>query len=253
MSAFGEVQYEAGSSPSDASPTTTTTQHGANGATKSEHEIVDLNDPRLMSEQLSENPAGDAYALPPPLPAGKWRSKAKQVDIKDDKQNLQRFAAFVRAKMNGGKPFLATNVEFTVLESSGKWDGTKLTEYWVKTVVEQRSGTSQIATLLAKFKQPVVPATPGARMEQFLKVLAGEPEIVIETDWEASCMQCQEIAKKKGEKQPRPFMLGMHRFPQVKIQGIMQHDPVVKCPEGHQVRAQARIVQFHSLETPHNK
>lgn len=250
MSAFGEVTYEGGQPSADS----TTTTHGANGAAaQSQNEIVDLNDPRLTSEQLSENPVGDAYAIPPPLPAGKWRAKAKQVDIKDDKGNLQRFAAFVRAKMNDGKPFLATNVEFAVLESSGKWDGTKLTEYWVKTVVEQRSGTSQIATLLAKFKQPVVPATPGARMEQFLKVLAGEPEIVIETDWEASCMQCQEIAKKKNEKQPRPFMLGMHRFPQVKIGGITQADPVVKCPEGHQVRAQARIVQFHSLDTPHNK
>lgn len=248
--AFGEITYNDEGQPDAGSATTT---HGANGTAQPQNEIVDLNDPRLMSEQLTENPQGDAYAIPPPLPAGKWRAKAKQVDIRDDKGTMQRFAAFVRAKMNDGKPFLATNVEFTVLESTGKWDGTKLTEYWVKTVVEQRSGTSQIATLLAKLKQPVVPATLGARMDQFLKVLAGEPEIVIETDWEASCMQCQEIAKKKGEKQPRPFMLGMHRFPQVKIQGVMQYDPVVKCSEGHQVRAQARIVQFWPLETVHNK
>ncbi len=246
--AFGEVQYE-GNQQQDAGSATTT--HGSNGEAR--NEIVDINDPRLMSEQLSENPTGDAYAIPPPLPAGKWRAKAKQVDIKDDRGVLQRFAAFARAKMNDGKPFLATNVEFTVLTSNEHFDGTKLTEYWVKTLVEQRSGTSQIATLLAKFKQPVVPATPGARMEQFLKVLAAEPEIVIEADWEASCMTCQEAAKKAGERAPKAFLLGMHRFPQAKLNGVSQPDPVVKCPKGHQVRAQARIVNFWSLDTPHNK
>ena len=246
MNAFGEVMQHDGGQPG--ADSTTPTGH-VNGESKGE--VIDLNDPRLTSEQLNENPTGDAYAVPPPLPSGKWRAKAKQVDIKDDRGNLQRFAAFSRAKMNNGTPFLATNVEFTVLDSSGKFDGTKLTEYWVKTLVEQRSGTSQIATLLAKFKQPVVPATPGARMEQFLKVLAGEPEIVIETDWEASCVACQEGAKKKGERAPKPFMLGMHRFPQLRAGGF---DPVVNCPNCKgQCRAQARVVNFWPLETPHNK
>src|ERR1700733_5782653 len=241
MSSFGEPTYDGGPE----APATTT--HGANGQAASANEIIDLNDPRLTSEQLTENPQGDAYAILPPLPAGKWRAKAKQVDIKDDKGQMQRFAAFSRAKMNGGRLFLATNVEFTVLTENAHFDQSKITEYWVKTLVEQRTGTSQIATLLGKFKQPIVPATPGARMEQFLKVLAGEPEIVVETDWSADCMACQEAAKKHGGRAPKAFMLGMHRFPQLRTGG---HDPVVKCPEGHMVRAQARIVAFHELATP---
>ena len=239
--AFGEPTYEGGGGDA---PSTTQPVNG-----QAQGETIDPNDPRLTSELLSENPQGDAYAVPPPLPDGKWRAKLKQVDIQDDKGQPQRYAAFSRAKMANGQPFLATNVEFTVLESSGKFDGTKLTEYWVKTLVEQRSGTSQIATLLVKLGQPVAPASSANRMEQFLKVLASEPELVIETAWEAACQSCQEAAKKKGERAPRAFLTGMHRFPQTRT----GPDPVVKCPKcAGQVRAQARIVNFYPLNTPHN-
>jgi hypothetical protein len=212
--------------------------------------VVDLNDPRLTSEQLNENAEGDAYAVPPPIPDGKWRAKLKQVDIKDAEGQLRRFAAFCYPKMNDGKPFLATNMECQILESSGKWDGIKITEYWVKTAID-RSGNSQVGTLLTKLKQPLTPASPGQRMEQFLKVLAAEPELVVETAWEASCMTCQEAAKKRGERAPKPFLVGMHRFPQLRTGG---HDPVMFCPAcKSQVHAQARINSFWPLETPHNK
>jgi hypothetical protein len=242
--AFGEVTYDGGQPDAGSA-----TSHGANGAA-TQAEVIDLNDPRLMSEQLTENPQGDAYAIPPPLPDGKWRVKLSQKDIKDSKGNLQRSAAFCYAKMNDGKPFLATNMECKILDSTGKYDGTTLTEYWVKTVIE-RSGNSQVGTILAKLKQPLAPASPGNRMDQFLKVLASEPELVAETAWEAQCMACSESAKKKGERAPKPFMLGMHRFAQLRAGG---HDPVTSCPVcKSQVRAQARIVQFWPLDTPHNK
>src|SRR5580693_4447384 len=84
--------------------------------------LIDPNDPRLTSETLTINPDADAYAILPPLPDGKWRAKAKQVDIKDDKGQLQRYAVFSRAKMEGGKPFFATNVEFSVIDHSGEFD-----------------------------------------------------------------------------------------------------------------------------------
>lgn len=238
-----EPTYEGGAN--EASATTTA---GPNGA--AHNEVIDLNDPRLMSEQLTENPAGDAYAIPPPLPDGKWRVKLSQKDIKDSKGNLQRSAAFCYPKMNDGKPFLATNMDCKILDSTGKHDGVTLTEYWVKTVVE-RSGNSQVGTILAKLKQPLSPASPGARMEQFLKVLASEPELVAETAWQAQCMSCSETAKKKGDKAPREFLLGMHRFSRGRDGS---YDPVVSCPVcKSQVRAQARIVQFWPLDTPHNK
>lgn len=209
--------------------------------------LIDPNDPRLTSEVLTINPDADAYAILPPLPDGKWRAKAKQVDIKDDRGQQQRYAVFSRAKMDNGKPFLATNVEFDVIDHSGEFDGVKLTEYWVKTLVDARKGTSQAASLIAKLggKAPIA-ATQADMMKALLATLASVPELVIETSWSAECQQCQETAKKRGDKAPRPFLQGMHRFPTTRTPGV--HDPIVLCVTcKSQVRAQPRIVGMFSL------
>lgn len=236
MAAFGEV-IQADAAPQDASP--------SNGE---QHQLIDPNDPRLTSEVLTLNPDADAYAPMPTLPDGKWRAKAKQVDIKDDKGQLQRYAVFSRAKMANGAPFFATNIEYSIIDHSGDFDGVKLTEYWVKTLVDTRKGTSQAATMIQKLGGKVPPAaTQKAVMEALLAVLATEPELILETAWSAECQTCQESAKKKGEKQPRPFQQGMHRFPSTRTPGV--HDPVVGCPTcKSQVKAQARIVQPFSLK-----
>ncbi len=236
MSTFGDVTYDTapetatgGAAPADTSP------------------AIDPNDPRLISENITDNADADAYAVPPPLPDGKWRAKAKQVDIKDDQGQLQRYAVLSRAKMAGGAPFFATNVEFGVIDHSGKNDGVKLTEYWVKTLVDERKGTSQAATLTRKLGGKT-PASGNQKtfMDALLQILAAEPELVIETAWSAECQTCQETAKKKGDKAPRPFLQGMHRFPSTKIPGV--HDPMVACPTcKSMVRAQPRIQGFYSL------
>lgn len=236
---FGDVSTElAGAATSDQNSP-------PSGATASPAEFIDPNDPRLTSEVVTQDLTQDAYAITPPLPDGRWRAKLKQVDIKDDRGNMQRSAGFSRAKMSGGKPFLATNVESSVIDLTGKFDGVKLTEYWVKTLVDERKGISQIGTLLCKLGTPPPASTTQAElMALFLKKLAGEPEIVIETAWNADCQSCQETAKKRGDKTPRPFLVGMHRFPQT----AKGPDPVVQCPTcKSQVRAQARIVGFHEL------
>jgi hypothetical protein len=213
-------------------------------------QLIDPNDPRLTSEVLTINPDADAYAILPPLPDGKWRAKAKQVDIRDDKGQQQRYAVFSRAKMANGAPFLATNVEFSVIDHSGEFDGVKLTEYWVKTLVDARKGTSQAATLTAKLGgKPLASGTQKQMMDLLLSTLAAEPELVIETAWSAECQHCQEAAKKKGDRAPRPFLQGMHRFPSTKTPGV--HDPMAKCPTqgcGSLVRAQPRIVGIFSLK-----
>jgi hypothetical protein len=238
-STFGTPTYdETAAHPAEAS----------NGA--ADAVTIDPNDPRLTSEVLTDSGA-DAYAVPPPLPDGKWRAKAKQVDIKDDKGQQQRYAIFSRAKMAGGAPFFATNVEFGVIDHSGKFDGVKLTEYWVKTLVDERKGTSQAATLTRKLGgKTAVSATQKQVIDGLLGVLASEPELVIETAWSAECQTCQESAKKRGDKAPRPFLAGMHRFPGTKVPG--ERDPVVPCPVcKSQVRAQPRIVGFYSLAEAH--
>jgi endogenous inhibitor of DNA gyrase (YacG/DUF329 family) len=168
------------------------------------------------------------------------------VDIKDDKGQLQRYAVFSRAKMANGRPFFATNIEYSIIDHSGHFDGVKLTEYWVKTLIDDRKGTSQAATMTAKLGGKPAPGTQKDHIEALLKVLAAEPELVLETAWSAECQHCQEVAKKRGEKSPRPFLAGMHRFPATRVPGT--HDPMVKCPTCSQmVRAQARIVAPFSL------
>lgn len=232
--AFGDVTYA--DAPTDQSV-----------ASSSEPtQLIDINDPRLTSESLTLNPDADAYAVPPPVSDGKWRAKAKQVDINDDKKQPQRFAAFSRAKMANGKPFLATNIEFQVIDHSGKHDGVKLTEYWVKTLLDERKGTSQAATMIHKLGGKVPPtATQKQTMDLLLQTLAAEPELVIEVAWSAECQTCQETAKKKGDRAPKPFLAGMHRFPQGRNG---EKDPIVGCPVcKSQVRAQPRIVGFFSL------
>ena len=82
-------------------------------------------------------------------------------------------------------------------------------------------------------------------MELFLKTLAGEPELAVETAWRAECQTCQEAAKNRGDKAPKPILIGMHRFPR---DAKGQPDPMVTCPScKSMVRAQARIVQFYEL------
>ena len=237
MSAFGEVTYA--DAPQETAPAT-------NGATTTE--LIDPNDPRLTSEILTVNPEADAYAVLPPLPDGKWAAKAKQVDIKDDKGQQQRYAVFSRAKMANGAPFFATNIEYSILDNSGEFDGVKLTDYWVKTLVDTRKGTSQVATMIAKLGGKVpVSGSQKVYMDTLLQLLASEPTLILETAWSAECQHCQEVAKAKGQKQPRPFLQGMHRFPATKTPGV--YDPMVKCTScGQMVRAQARIVAPFSLK-----
>lgn len=238
-----EPTYEGG-----ATEASTTTTSGPNGT--AHDEIVDINDPRLLSESLHENPEGDAYAIPPPPPDGKWRAKLTSVPVKNKAKGTEEPYIAVRyAKMNNGVPYLVTNVQAQILDSSGKYDGVKITDYHVKTV-PGKDGSSPVSTILVRLKQTITPASPAGRMEQFMKVLASEPELVIETAWRAACQSCQEKAEKRGTKKPGDFVLGMHRFPISKG----KPDPVVKCPTcGTQCRAQAKIQGYWTLDTPHNK
>lgn len=209
-------------------------------------ETVDLNDPRLTSEALDDNTAANAYDVPPPAPDGKWRAKLKHQDIKDPKGNMVQFFPWSHPNVENGRPSLVTNVEATILDNSGKFDGTRVTDQWVKTLIDKRHGTSKISTIATKAgaKMPAK-TTDKQRMEILLQTLAGEPEVIIETAWEVSCQNCQETAKKKGEKSPRPFLQGMHRFPQTKPAVF---DPIAQCPNCKGTsRAQVRIANYFSV------
>src|SRR5208282_3000702 len=128
-SPFGAPVYE---EPSGAAPGPEAPQAAA----------IDPNDPALTSEVLTDKVEADAFAVPPPQPDGRWNAKLKQVDIKDADGQLKRFRLAQFPNMNGGKPFYVINVECAVIDHSGTFDGTKITQYWVKSNID-RSGTSE--------------------------------------------------------------------------------------------------------------
>ncbi len=232
MSTFGDVTYADAATPDAATP-----------APGEQPTLVDPNDPRLTSEVLTSNVDADAYAVAPTLPAGKWRAKAKQTDIKDAKGQMQRFIAESRAGIENGTPFFATNIELSIIDHTGEFDGVKLTEYWVKTVTDGRKGISQAETMTKKLGGTIrSSSTQAERMKVLLEQLAKEPELIVEVDWQAECMACQDAAKKKHERVPGPFLQGMHRFPNGKGPG--EKDPQTSCPVCKSpVRAQARVVR----------
>src|SRR5579859_7226573 len=119
-----------------------------------------------------------------------------------------------------------------------------------------RDGSTKVATILGKLKRPdgTPWATAGTKLtgkgwiDLFVKALAGEPEVGIETQWEWSCQECGKLAKDKGEKYPRSIN-GMHKFPPSrKVRG--EFDPEMKCavnPAHGYSRARVRIASVLSL------
>ncbi len=207
-------------------------------------EEIDLNDPRLTSESIDVNPEGDAYATPPPPPDGKYRAKLKQIDVKDGKGQLARFTAKLT---KDGNPYLYTGLEARIQDPTGKLDNIPVFDRWVGTFLN-RDGSTKVTTILSKLGVAVPSKANHAQlMELFLKTLAAEPDITIETSWEASCQACVEEAKKSGSKAPRSIM-GMNRFPQdSKGQPIAAMPCPIDKKHGDMV-AQARIVGFEALK-----
>jgi hypothetical protein len=236
---FGSPVYEGGGGP----------ENGAAGLSESQkaQSLIDANDPRLTSEALDDDTSQDAYAVPPPPPDGKWRAKLKAVDIKDPRDGqMKRFIAVSIPAMAQGRPFLAANVEVSLIDLGDRFNGVTMTEYWVKSLVDERKRTSQASTIATKAgaKMPQR-STDAERMRILLDTLAREPEVIVETHWEARCQGCEERAEKRGERKPKSFAMGMHRFPQTRP-GVF--DPFVKCPTcGSIVRAQARVGGFFSV------
>lgn len=214
----------------------------------------DLSDPSLTTESLETDANADSYAIPPPLPDGKWRAKLQLVDInkqgggKSDHPWILVVATW-SDKVNGKHPqFFAFNIQATVLDLTNHYDGTKLTEYWNKTEVDKRRGGASPASTVIRRSGGIVPeGSPQMIVRDIMvKHMAGEPEVIIETEWEARCQACEERADKAGTKKPRAVRQGMRNFPPAQNQKqFVKFDPVVKCGTCEStVRAQPRIKQY---------
>lgn len=222
--------------------------------------LLDPNDPRLVSEDLKANPDADAWAQPAPPPDGKYRVKLKLARKEDSHQQDVDYIAALWGKSPGQAVFVA-GVEASIIDPSGKYDGLKAYDFNVSTFVGRDSAT-KATTLVGKLRKadgsPWATAhtqlPPKGWMELLVKALAAEPEVGIETQWEYSCQACGEAAKKAGEKYPRSVM-GMHKFPEerdaAKRRAGQLYSPEMKCPavaaHGYG-RARIAIARFLSLD-----
>lgn len=217
---FGTINYEE------------PTHDAAAGEVDAHVEDLSLDDPRLTSEPLDVNPEGDAYARQPLPPDAKYRAKLKIMQVEDAKKVKHDWLPKMHASQGA---YAFTAIDATIQDPSGRYDGIHVYDRWVSTFL-QRDKSHKVGTILRMLKnpangQPWIAAgerlTHKQWLERFVKALAGEPEIGIETEWEWSCQRCGEEAKKKGEKYPRSVM-GMRRFPQ--LAGTAgAHDPEMKC------------------------
>lgn len=236
-----------------------------------EIEQIDLNDPRLQSEQLV-NTEGDAYAQPAPLPDARYRVKLKLEGVKHDgsdaarqmwPQNSQGDIVPYLPKNHYNKNgqvdqiYLYTAISATITDPRyPQYEGVTLFDAWVGTGVFGRGSgvVSKVMHILSRLTKPdnTPWVTNGekiktlALMDRFTKALAGEPEVGVETNWEWSCQACGEEAEQHGRKRPNSTV-GMNKFPLDQKQSRPGHPvylPEMKCSAnpGHGYsKARARI------------
>jgi hypothetical protein len=222
-------------------------------------EIIDENDPRLISESLDANLEADAYAQPAPPPDGKYRAKLKLEGVRvEGGENKPYGTGQNKQKV----PYFRTGVSCSIIDPSGKYDG--ITVYPAfgggANTDRRRDGSTQVTTILTRITKPdgSLWAPKGAKMTQLewiqllVKALGTEPEIGIETAWEASCMSCAEELKKIAKYALRTT--GMHHFPPEtagdKRKAGQLFQPEIRCQvnPGHgYARARAIVVSFLSL------
>lgn len=239
--------------------------HADSAAADASQEILDENDPRLVSESLDINPDADAYAQPAPPPDGKYRAKLKLEGVKQEGTDEKKDFTSKMGKKSS-LPFYSTRLSASIIDSSGKYDGiTVYPAFGGSASTEARKdGSTQVTTILQRLRQPDGSPyiAPGAKktakewIQLLVKALATEPEIGIETQWEASCMKCSEELKPKGEY--ATTTRGMHRFPAEQDGGKRKlgqtNVPELKCernPSHGYSRARANIGRFlHLHELP---
>lgn len=260
---FGTPTFGA---PSTSASSTTTAPNGAANpgpATAlppdTPQDLIDPNDPRLVSENIDVNVAGDAYAQPAPPPDAKYRAKLKLEGVKDDKGQVHPYLAKL-TKRPPILPYYFTSISAHIIDPSGKYDDVPVFDSWVGTF-QGRDGSSKVSTILARLKRPDGQpwVQPGVRMSQkewmelFVRALSGEPEIGVETQWEWSCEQCGKDAKAAGKDYPKSIT-GMAKFPAeqdaAKLKAGQRFSPEMACRTnaGHGYsRARATIARFLAL------
>lgn len=239
------------------------TQHMSGGGAEQNEpaEIeIDPNDPFLNSaaESMETDVAHDAFAMRPPMPDGKWRAKVRIADIKNKKGEVvpEKYIMAMSTWLDRNVPYFAMNLEFEIIDSTNHYEGFKMTEYHVKTLVNTKmGGASPLATLIRK-SGGVVPEKTSQKgvIDIALAHFAGEPELILESQWIATCQYCEEKAKKAipKEKAPRPLKRGQRAFEMKKgvaATAFVKNEPLVECPTCKTTnRAKATPVQYFTVK-----
>lgn len=204
---------------------------------------IDLNDPIFMSEDLDSNADVNAYDQPPPVNDGKWRAKLKQIDVKLANGEQARYKAGVTKK---GTPYLMTALQASIQDPSGKFDNVSVFDRFVSTMPARNGGIPVVRLLTCLGVK--LPAKVGHKslMDLLLKSLGGEPDLEIETAWEAQYeMADQEEIEAKGVR--APSFRGQRRWPEDGKGGHVAEMDVEVAGRKYHVRAQARIVGYFPL------
>jgi hypothetical protein len=230
--------------------------------------LIDLDDPLLVSESLTAK-EGDAFADPPPPPDAIYRCKLslRGVSAKDIGSDVAPYsagnelAAWVPERAVDKKTgavlgaFAKTIINVQIFDPKHpQYEGIYLQVpfKWTDTR-ENRQGLSRVMTILMLLKQPsgqpwvVKGQRYGHRalMELFVKALAGEPEVLVRSEWSWNCDVCSQEGKKTGVY--AKSVEGMHKFPQPKI-GVYSPEMVCQVNKGHGYsKARATAAQYFAV------
>jgi hypothetical protein len=215
---------------------------------------VDLNDPALLSEPMDLNADIDAYATPPPIPDGRWRVKIKSIDVKGPDGQPAKYGVKPNGnpKFNDGKPYAFCALQANVVQPGGRYDNATLTDYFVSTARNRNGGIPMVRILTVLGVK--LPAQAGAKtlVDLFLKTLAAEPELEVETQWEGGPNQeDQKILDSQNPALKVKAVYGMHRFPLAENgkEHVPEVEQVITALGGTKMyfRAQARIAGYFPL------
>jgi hypothetical protein len=227
-------------------------------------EVINENDPRLVSEAIEMNESGDAYMQPAPVPDGIYRVKLKIMQIEDNGTKKDYKLALTKGKQGALRlPYYSTQLEATII-SVGPYENLRVFDSWVSTS-RGRDNSSKIATILQKLRKAdgspyILPGSTNGWnqkhwLDLYLQALATEPECGIETQWEWSCEACGKEAKETGGDYPRSIT-GMAKFQldeeKTKAnKGVKVYSPELRCqlnPAHQYSKARPRIARVLSLD-----
>jgi hypothetical protein len=211
--------------------------------------VLNLDDPNLLLAEVETNQDANPYAIPPPLPDGRWLVKIKQRDVKDQQGQPARYKVDQISKgPRAGTVYAFTALDATVIDPTGKWDGIVLSDYFVSTLPNERKGNAIPLSWILGCLKVQLPAKINAKtlLDEFFKATAGEPMLEIDTVWEGGLAQeDQERFEQAGERQPR--VLGQHRFPQTaKGESLPDMDIDTKLGKVH-LHARPRINGYYPV------